>query len=178
MPSQLRDLFALMCVHGMPRDALQLFEDNVHHLSEDFLQNHSAEIARNLALKGIEIALDRNGKSLKDYGLPAVDTVLLGEALNDAFQNEDEPTMEDHLTAFQLSCAKFNTEQKDAYKSIMETIYNKNIHPRQFFLDGPGGTGKTFLYKAIARKVNNHLSFEFQWINKFILFVFILIGFV
>lgn len=153
MPSQLRDLFALICFHGLPRDALKLFEDNIKHLSEDFLQNHSTEIARHLALKGIEIALDRLGKNLKDYGLPQVDTALLGESLKEAYQNEEEPTMQDHLTEFQLSWGKFNTEQKNAYNSIMETVNNENIHPRQFFLDGPGGTGKTFLYNAIARKV-------------------------
>jgi hypothetical protein len=40
-----------------------------------------------------------------------------------------------------------NTEQMAAYKTIMFTFDSPN--GRVFFIDGPGDTGKTFLYRAL-----------------------------
>ena len=42
-------------------------------------------------------------------------------------------------------------EQKVAYKRIIS--YVKQKQPGLFFIDGPGGTGKTFLYNVIYAKV-------------------------
>jgi ATP-dependent DNA helicase PIF1 len=44
-----------------------------------------------------------------------------------------------------------NTEQFTAYKTIMSTIESPN--GGVFFIDGPGGTGKTFLYRALLGTV-------------------------
>jgi ATP-dependent DNA helicase PIF1 len=38
-----------------------------------------------------------------------------------------------------------NIEQFASYKTIMSTIGSPNLGV--FFIDGPGGTGKTFLYR-------------------------------
>ncbi|XP_074298906.1 uncharacterized protein LOC141629882 [Silene latifolia] len=46
---------------------------------------------------------------------------------------------------------KLNVGQKNAYKTIMYHV--KNSIPGAFFIDGPGGTGKTFLYGALYAKV-------------------------
>jgi DNA replication protein DnaC len=45
---------------------------------------------------------------------------------------------------------KLNEEQRQAFHSIMSAVNNVQHNPKQFFLDGPGGTGKTFLYNAIT----------------------------
>ena len=42
-------------------------------------------------------------------------------------------------------------EQKVAYKRIISHVEQKK--PGLFFIDGPGGTGKTFLYNALYAKV-------------------------
>ncbi|XP_074315738.1 uncharacterized protein LOC141651948 [Silene latifolia] len=46
---------------------------------------------------------------------------------------------------------KLNVGPKNAYKTIMYHV--KNNIPGAFFIDGPGGTGKTFLYGALYAKV-------------------------
>ncbi|XP_022862674.1 ATP-dependent DNA helicase PIF4-like [Olea europaea var. sylvestris] len=46
---------------------------------------------------------------------------------------------------------KFNKEQRFAYDKVMEKV--KNDSSGTFFIDGPGGTGKTFLYKALLTAV-------------------------
>ena len=50
-------------------------------------------------------------------------------------------------TTFQNASAKLNLMQRCAYDSIMDAVLqNKG---GAFFVDGPGGTGKTFLYCAL-----------------------------
>ena len=49
-----------------------------------------------------------------------------------------------------MMVAKLNVGQRAAYDKIMAAINDTaSPHPRQFFLDGPGGTGKTFLYNTL-----------------------------
>jgi ATP-dependent DNA helicase PIF1 len=46
--------------------------------------------------------------------------------------------------------AKLNVGQRAAFDQIMAAINDENsLQSRQFFLDGPGGTGKTFLYNTL-----------------------------
>jgi ATP-dependent DNA helicase PIF1 len=48
--------------------------------------------------------------------------------------------------------AQLNTSQREAFDQIMLSINAPStnlIQPRTFFLDGPGGTGKTFLYNTL-----------------------------
>ncbi len=82
MPSQLRHLFVTVCVFGCPQNALKLFEENIHNLSEDFLHRNLPEgIARNLALHEIQLLLQNHGKQLHNYGLPACDLSIINQHL-------------------------------------------------------------------------------------------------
>ncbi|KAG2192402.1 hypothetical protein INT47_012469 [Mucor saturninus] len=47
----------------------------------------------------------------------------------------------------------FNTHQKAAYDTIVEALNASQTSPRLYFVDGPGGTGKTFLFNALLCKV-------------------------
>ncbi|XP_059629829.1 uncharacterized protein LOC132272752 [Cornus florida] len=49
--------------------------------------------------------------------------------------------------------ATLNAEQKNAYDMIMERVLSNK--PDIFFIDCPGGTGKTYLYRAILAKVRS-----------------------
>ncbi|XP_059277566.1 uncharacterized protein LOC132031616 [Lycium ferocissimum] len=46
---------------------------------------------------------------------------------------------------------KLNTKQKKAYHIILDRVYSNK--PEAFFIDGLGGTGKTFLYRALLAAV-------------------------
>ena len=49
--------------------------------------------------------------------------------------------------------AQLNEEQRAVFDELLASIAQENStaqrHPRLFFLDGPGGTGKTFLYNTL-----------------------------
>lgn len=47
----------------------------------------------------------------------------------------------------------FNEEQKAAYDSIMSATNRHDLPERCFFLDGPGGTGKTYLYNTLLSTI-------------------------
>lgn len=49
---------------------------------------------------------------------------------------------------------KLNEDQRKAFNTITERIQNRNKkHNNAFFIDGPGGCGKTFLYQTILSHV-------------------------
>ncbi|KAH0769608.1 hypothetical protein KY290_013589 [Solanum tuberosum] len=48
---------------------------------------------------------------------------------------------------------RINIEQAQAYNTILERVNSET--PGLFFVDGPGGTGKTFLYRALLGKVRS-----------------------
>nr|KAJ0222670.1 hypothetical protein LSAT_V11C200082770 [Lactuca sativa] len=51
-----------------------------------------------------------------------------------------------------LTCARLSQHQKFAYDEIMRHV-DENISG-VFFIDGPGGTGKTFLYKVLLANIH------------------------
>nr|GEZ93479.1 hypothetical protein [Tanacetum cinerariifolium] len=57
---------------------------------------------------------------------------------------------EEHLVASN----SLNFDQRDAYDKILRHV--DNDISGVFFIDGPGGIGKTFLYKALLAKVRSH----------------------
>jgi len=46
-----------------------------------------------------------------------------------------------------------NKEQRAGFDEIIHHVINRKS--QVFFIDGPGGTGKTFLYKALLAKVRS-----------------------
>ncbi|XP_019236379.1 PREDICTED: uncharacterized protein LOC109216658 [Nicotiana attenuata] len=48
---------------------------------------------------------------------------------------------------------KLNAKQLQAYNVIIDRVFSKK--PGAFFIDGPGGTGKTFLYRALLATVRS-----------------------
>jgi ATP-dependent DNA helicase PIF1 len=52
-----------------------------------------------------------------------------------------------------LLCDSLNAEQRFAYDEIMTTVYSKQ--DGLFFVDGPGGTEKSFSYRALLSKLRS-----------------------
>ncbi|KAF3970870.1 hypothetical protein CMV_005480 [Castanea mollissima] len=55
-----------------------------------------------------------------------------------------------------LAAESLNAKQKYAYERILEKVFSNT--PGAFFIDGPGGSGKIFLYRAhLATIRSKHL---------------------
>ena len=148
-PNQLRQLFASILVEINPPNCLQLWMNFRDQISEDFLNdqrigNMSPERAYNLSLIVIEHILRKNGSTCQNFNLPmpqpdAYDPV---ERVQRAF------TTEQYQEFFDENLNRLNHDQKHVFDNITQAISNRNQQPKCFFLDGPGGTGKTFLIQV------------------------------
>ncbi|XP_053164971.1 LOW QUALITY PROTEIN: uncharacterized protein LOC128350599 [Hemicordylus capensis] len=146
MPKQIRELFAYICVFASLQNMQELFTKYEQYLIEDYVHKHmlhNAEctICRDLALQEIANILTLHGKKCTDFGLTY--TIKNTEQLTDTYNQTYE-----RQTAEVMS-RTFNDEQKAAIEQILAASQNYELDHCCFFLDSPGGSGKTYLYKTI-----------------------------
>ncbi|CAI6372085.1 unnamed protein product [Macrosiphum euphorbiae] len=146
-PWQLRYLFVTILVHCLPSDPLALYEANEAYLMEDFNRRlQDVDRARAACLAAIEDLLRGHGKSPSvDYGLPLADPLLL-----EPLQDDNELFREiDAAARWAQQVDTLNAEQRTVYDRVMAAVENPGEVSRTFFVDGPGGTGKTTLYGCL-----------------------------
>ncbi|CAN1216760.1 hypothetical protein LINPERPRIM_LOCUS765, partial [Linum perenne] len=102
----------------------------------------------------IEKLLRQFGKSLSDFsGLPIPTPDSFVNLANSLLAQEMQYDHDAQETQFQREIIRLNVDQKVAYDEIMASVLS-NQH-RLFFIDGYGGTGKTFLWKVISMKLRS-----------------------
>ena len=67
---------------------------------------------------------------------------------------ERQFTTEQYQEFFEENFNRLNQDQKQVFDNIIQAITNRNQQAKCFFLDGPGGTGKTFLIQVWLRLLN------------------------
>ncbi|KAL7585682.1 uncharacterized protein LOC111884514 [Lactuca sativa] len=149
-PSTLRRLFATMLIFCEPGNVRKLWDDHYDSLSEDYRKQYRcAERVQNMVLIDIRVFLESMSKKLSDYDLPNVSAHIdlqsrgYREVQEEYFINVEYEDLH--------ARDSLNPDQKFAYDEIMRHV-DQNI-PGVFFIDGPGGTGKTFLYKALLANI-------------------------
>jgi len=146
MPSSLRRLFATILVFCEPSDVFALWKKHLDALSEDYRRNSpSPDIATQMVLINIRNMLQSMGKDIKTFPLPEIDE-MYDDANGIPREIFEEASVEVDIDDVSL-VNSLNSEQRDAYEEIMATIDSDK--GGLFFVDGPGGTGKTFLYKSL-----------------------------
>lgn len=89
------------------------------------------------------------GKSNEQFGLPEADMNLISLHIIRSPVDE-ELDRQTAKTRGKLMYDQLNPGQKQAFQAIMKAIVDDRVVNRQFFLDGPGGTGKTHLYNTLT----------------------------
>ena len=161
--SNLRWLFVCIVLNCLPADPLKLWNNHKQHLSDDcanllrtryVIQDPTEEQVHSLALSLIRELLEKNASSLEACSLPAP-------------QQEFEPLQhEDHLILEQRNfdvnilrelvvrdSAKLNAEQRVAFERVCQAV--RDGEGGLFFLDGFGGTEKTFVINLILAKIRS-----------------------
>uniref|UniRef100_A0A453NDY7 ATP-dependent DNA helicase n=1 Tax=Aegilops tauschii subsp. strangulata TaxID=200361 RepID=A0A453NDY7_AEGTS len=152
MPTALRRLFATILVFCEATQIRQLWDKHLASMSEDYRRTQSNEAAlEQMVLRDIRDLLQSMGKDIKLYGLPdLVDADGSSNFDNTEVTEERQVKVDqEHLDLF--SC--LNNEQLAGFNDIMDHVTNQKS--QIFFVDGPGGTGKTYLYKALLAKVRS-----------------------
>lgn len=141
-PRSLRYLFAIILVYGLPSDPPSLWEEHREALGEDVTHRRRATIDE---VEGEVLGLLQNqltkmgGGVLTDYGLPA--------AAEGGVQEEQEEAAVEGLDE---DVDRLTVEQREVYNRVCEAVSNEGPSGI-FFVDAPGGTGKTFLLNTVIR---------------------------
>ena len=87
--------------------------------------------------------LHQFGKSLNDFALPTIDEDLV----------EEQPDIEDNRLEAERIRLLLNDQDAAVSDAILQALgANDNMSAKVFFLDGPGGTGKTYTYNYIIKE--------------------------
>ncbi|KAL6645873.1 hypothetical protein ACP70R_017481 [Stipagrostis hirtigluma subsp. patula] len=152
MPSALRRLFATILVFCEPSDVRGLWDRHLDAMTEDYRLSHmSSHEVEQMALLDIRNMLQSMGKDISSFPLPEIDESYDATS-NEAREIIEESTIEVNQEHICLS-SSLNPEQMYAYNEILAAVDSGN--GGVFFVDGPGGTGKTYLYKALLGKVRS-----------------------
>ncbi|CAN1240790.1 ATP-dependent DNA helicase PIF1 [Linum perenne] len=114
----------------------------------------STEDLQSLCLVELGKILRRFGRSLSDFpGMPTPHIDSFSLLPNTLLAEEMQYDHEALKSAFQLEVGKLNTEQRNAYDQIITSVEHKQH--QLFFVDGFGGTGKTFLWQVLSMKLRS-----------------------
>jgi ATP-dependent DNA helicase PIF1 len=159
-PSQLRALFATILAFNDVSDPLALWNCFKLDLAEDFLhqarrQNPSRELddfVLNQALRHLDALLQsmNSPRGLADFHLPIPTVAPSVQAVAEELARYDARAQ---AALRDRDVPLLNQRQREAYDAVLQAIYCLGRGGNLFLLDGPGGTGKTFLYSCLLSTV-------------------------
>ncbi|DAZ97930.1 TPA: LOW QUALITY PROTEIN: hypothetical protein N0F65_007271 [Lagenidium giganteum] len=128
-------------------DIRKLWENYLHCMSEDYQQPFAVKI---------EESFVRLAKCLQDYpSLPQLEVfadISVGGEQNPPPRAEQSFNLE-QLEATAAKSYLLNEDQSVVYERVIETVRDPDSNHRCFFLDSPGGTGKSFVLEQIFAHV-------------------------
>lgn len=149
---QIRHTFAIILLFASPADSSSLFNKYVDKMADDFRYSRSRyhrKLPMNETFKA-QVAMSINeylschGKEWSDYDLPNVDFDLVREesrkTLIEEERNKYNPEEMQKLASQEC---QLNNDQRNAFNAIVDSSLNDK--GKSYFIDGPGGHGKTFL---------------------------------
>lgn len=156
--SKLRGLFVIILTHCEPTDPVARWERHRDNLCPDFLLRHRKERQDfslplnedviNAALIHIHERLAFYGD--EHYGLPTPDRLsaercFMGKEILEALEYDKKEL--DGFAEKRLS--QMTDEQRQVFDSVMTAVHTERPAKSVFFVDAPGGTGKTFVFNTI-----------------------------
>ncbi|XP_074097687.1 uncharacterized protein LOC141526552 [Cotesia typhae] len=162
-PYKIRELFAIMLVFCQVGDPIKLWTKYRESLAEDIKRQMEREsrdvelivdIVYNQCLILLEnIITSMSGKSLLEFGLPEPLREQSNVINNRQYINELAYDVSQLIEAVSVGVSKLNDDQKQVYDEVLNSIDSNS--GKLFFLDAPGGTGKTFLINLLLAKIRS-----------------------
>jgi hypothetical protein len=161
---QLRQLFTSILLHNYPLNPRLLYTRHLPHLSDDcrhklqrqfHITDPNYHQIESLALYEIDIILRRSAKSLADYDLPipTVDFSNLS-GIPRIIAEERNHNVHELMNVWAQGYQSATSEQRKILDTITAAVISG--HGGLFFIDGPGGTGKTFVENLLLNWVRGN----------------------
>nr|KAJ0210749.1 hypothetical protein LSAT_V11C400209270 [Lactuca sativa] len=153
MPYELRRLFATLLVYTTPNNPLQLWVSFEDSMLEDLIQcdQYTRKEATRCAFQQVNAFLQSIGRQLNEFDVLPPDF-----SYDDLEDERREIRAEKSIVVCEADLQaihNLNEKQKVAFDKIIGAVDCKKSGA--FFVDGPGGTGKTFLYRALLAKIRS-----------------------
>src|SRR2546423_2770538 len=154
---QLSKLFATLLLFCEVTRPEVLWEKNISALSDDILfqiRNNTGNMTleltddiRNEALCHLQSILSKYGRFLNEFPNMPIPTIFPNneQNTNRLIREERQYDIEELTSLTENSISHLNVDQRTAFEKIIAAVKAKTSVT--FFVDGSGGTGKTFLYK-------------------------------
>lgn len=154
MPYALRRLFATILVHCQPTDVRKLWDNFYLSLSEDFEKGELVDVVEIMCetVRSVSHFFESMGRNASMYdppNLPVVSRHCHLVESRELIYEQSVPILSRDLLARQ----SLNHAQAKAYSIIMECVDRNS--GGVFFVNGPGGTGKMYLYHAVLVTVRS-----------------------
>lgn len=160
---QIRALFSVIISTCFPSNPLDLWEKYKDHMTEDILNRMRRNAGNQEMLITLEMynealiliedmCLAMTSKALAQLGMPAPNRAA-HDLFNLDLQREQQYDCNELQTFVNTNVPKLNRDQKNVYDIIMQAV-NDNLGGL-YFLDAPGGTGKTFLISLILARIRS-----------------------
>jgi hypothetical protein len=152
MPFQLRNLFATILVYGQPEHPELIWEQFIRYLSED-VNNEPY-----LALEKLDMVLRQMNTSLLEF--PTMPQLDLDASVPYILRAELNYDPVEQRNIVDRNSALFNDEQQTIYTEIIDQLNSSAAEQSQFFIEGPGGCGKSFIFTTVLAYVraNGHMG--------------------
>jgi len=138
-----------------------LWDKYKEHICDDYkatLQRRSIveppfEQIESWALHSLQDALAKFSKTLEDFGLPAPSIAFDRLETNRLLEVEHDYNVEVLQAEVAMAIESLNDGQRAAYNGIIDAYVAH--HAKVVFIDGPGGTGKTYIENLILNAVRS-----------------------
>ena len=161
----LRHLFTLILTHCQPSQPHVLWEEFKGNLCDDLglrLQRLTGtcdpvplEHIYDYGLFLIDQDLRQHGTPLSSFpSMPIIQQNWEDDQHNPYILQEHAYDSENEVQLAEHALPMLNTEQRSAFDQIYASVSDQQ--PCTFFLHGPGGTGKTFVYNALCHRLRGN----------------------
>ena len=147
---QLRRMFAIILTHCNPANPLQLWTDHKSGMIEVYMLHFTYDESIEQCLRELTLLLAYNGKCLFDYKIPMPNTTI---GIDNSMGNYN---VHGHELTAELR-GMLNTQRSAIFKSVIDVVMSPmTSKSKVFYLDGPGGSGKTFTYNYLVAELSGY----------------------
>jgi hypothetical protein len=146
-------LFAIIMVFCEASNIHYLWDKHFESMSKDYhcTMSNNLKCVQQIVLKDIDDIVSSMDKDIRDYGLPELDDQDAEQGYHNREVREQYSLGVNETDLRGMH--NLNQEQVFGYMEIIEHVINRK--GRVFFVDNPGGTGKTFLYRCLIATIRS-----------------------